>query len=107
MTERINVEEIECKELTGGQVREVMTYDPPKSINGLSQIQIINSLIPDGVDVKAIMLSTGIDEKDLIEFKPSELEILQKRVGEKNPFFLTMLENMAVLTKEMQLGATT
>ena len=84
----IDDKEYICRELTPGQVQEVL--DEVEK----AQVNILDLLFPDSVPCFAVQLSTGLSKKDLEKFPPSSYEVVLKKVEEANPFFVALVKRM-------------
>ncbi|MBU8912338.1 MAG: hypothetical protein KOO65_13795 [Desulfobacterales bacterium] len=84
----INGKDYICKELTPGQVKEVL--DEIEKAN----VHILDLLFPESVPCFAVQLSTGKTKKELEELPPSAYEVLLKAVEEVNPFFVALVKRM-------------
>lgn len=84
----IDGKECICRELTPGQVKEVL--DEVEK----AQVNILDLLFPGSVPCIAVQLSTGKSKKDLEEIPPSAYEVVLKAVEEVNPFFVALVKRM-------------
>lgn len=84
----IDDKEYTCKELTPGQVKEVLD----KVEEG--DVHILDLLFPVSVPCIAVEISTCTSKDVLEELPPSAYEVLLKAVEEVNPFFVALVKRM-------------
>jgi len=84
----IDDKEYTCKELTPGQVKEVL--DEVEK----AQANILDLLFPQSMPCIAVEISTGVTRDILEEFPPSAYEVLLKTVEEVNPFFVALVKRI-------------
>lgn len=82
-----NDKEVVCKELTVGEIRNLMEHPP--------EVIALDAIFFDRIPAAAIVLSTGLSEEDLSSVTPSSLDLLWGSVEEINPFFVQMLKRLA------------
>jgi len=103
MVDGCTIEDIPVKVLTPFEIRELLWPQKPhkKEESEVNLTTTINLLLPDGVDADAIVAATGLKISELADMDTNDLVFLQRRVGAKNPFFLTMWQRLVEAGKEI------
>ncbi len=88
----------EVKELTVKQVKAVLDEKPQVP-------HIIELMFPDELPVSVVCASTGLTRDEIEDnFTVSEIKSLLEDVKTANPFFLTLLEKLSDLGKQVLIN---
>jgi hypothetical protein len=96
---KIGEQEIIIREITINQSQQVL--DSLDTDNDSYEPDLIDMLFPESIPAGVVYASTGLNEKELGAFTPSELSEIIKKVEDVNPTFADLVKRLGTIGREV------